>query len=32
MGTVRFGLGALNTADEVDATLAAVECLARKGQ
>ncbi|MCL6431205.1 MAG: aminotransferase class V-fold PLP-dependent enzyme [Anaerolineae bacterium] len=31
-GTVRFGLGALNTADEVDASLAAVDCLARKGQ
>jgi cysteine desulfurase/selenocysteine lyase len=28
VGTVRFGLGALNTAEEVDAALAAVEALA----
>ena len=30
VGTVRFGLGALNTVDEVDAAVAAVEQLARE--
>ncbi len=30
--TVRLGVGALNTTDEADATLAAVQCLAREGQ
>ncbi|NLD43398.1 MAG: aminotransferase class V-fold PLP-dependent enzyme [Chloroflexi bacterium] len=29
-GTVRFGLGALNTSEEIDAALAAVEALARR--
>jgi len=32
VGTVRFGLGAMNTLDEVDATLAAVRALAREGR
>jgi cysteine desulfurase/selenocysteine lyase len=31
VGTVRFGLGAFNTAAEVDEALAAVETLAREG-
>ena len=32
VGTVRFGLGAFNTAQEVDSALAAIEALAREGR